>query len=65
MPVLTPDDPPLDDQRWKSLAVLMKRPWFTRAWVLQEVGVAKYPQVFYGDAEFSYRDLMKLIKWMR
>lgn len=65
MPVLTPDDPLLDDPRWKSLAVLMKRPWFTRAWVLQEVGVAKDPQVFYGDAEFSYRDLMKLIKWMR
>src|SRR5205823_5715832 len=63
--ILTPDDLLLDDPRWKSLDVLLKRPWFTRAWVLQEVGVAKDPQVCYGDAEFSYRDLMKLVKWMR
>jgi hypothetical protein len=65
MPVLAPDDPLLDDPRWKSLAVLMKRPWFTRAWVLQEVGVARDPQVLYGDAAaFSYRALMNLVRWM-
>jgi len=65
MPVLAPDDPLLDDPRWKSLAVLMKRPWFTRAWVLQEVGVARDPQVLYGDAAaFSYRALINLVRWM-
>ena len=64
MPLLPTNDPLFDDPRWKSLAVLMKRPWFTRAWVLQEVGLAKDPQVFYGDAVFNYRDLMQLARWM-
>lgn len=64
MDILVAEDPLFEDPRWKSLAVLIKRPWFTRAWVLQEVGLAKDPQVFYGDAVFSYRDLMKLARWI-
>ena len=43
MPVLKPKDPLLDDPRWKSLAELMNRPWFKRAWVLQEVGAGERP----------------------
>src|SRR6202035_936778 len=54
MSILLPDDPLYDDPRWKSLAVLMRRPWFTRAWVFQEAGVAKDPWALYGDTEFRY-----------
>jgi hypothetical protein len=64
MSILLPDDPLYDDPRWKSLAVLMRRPWFTRAWVLQEAGVAKDPWALYGDTEFRYRDLIQLAKWV-
>ena len=64
MPVLAPDDPLLDDPRWMSLAKMMESVWFTRAWVLQEVGLAKDPSVLYGEVEFSHRDLMKLAQWV-
>ena len=43
MPVLASDDSLFDDSRWKSLATLTQCTWFTRAWVLQEVGLAKDP----------------------
>jgi hypothetical protein len=63
MPVLHVSDPLYDDPRWKSVATLHRLPWWTRAWVVQEVGLAKDPQVLYGPVEFAYRDLMKLAAW--
>jgi hypothetical protein len=57
MPILLPDDPTFADNRWKALATLMDVSWFSRAWVLQEVGVAKLPWVIYGNAEFEYRGM--------
>src|SRR5271155_2118035 len=58
MPVLAPDDSLFDDSTWKSLATL------TRAWVLQEVGLAKDPRILYGEVDFSYRDFMRLALWV-
>jgi heterokaryon incompatibility protein (HET) len=64
MPILSPDDPTFADTRWKALATLMDVDWFSRAWVLQEVGVAKLPWVIYGKSEFNYRHLMQLSRWV-
>jgi hypothetical protein len=64
MPILDQEDRTYDDPRWKSIATLMKMPWFTRAWVLQEVGLAVTPIAFYGPIEFPYRDLMRLAIWV-
>ena len=64
MPIISTDDAILSDPRWGSLAVLMRCEWFSRAWVLQEAGVAKKPRILYGRAEFSYSDLMKLTRWI-
>ncbi|KAI9772731.1 MAG: hypothetical protein M1840_000326 [Geoglossum simile] len=64
MPVLAADDPVFEDARWKSLAALMGCVWFSRAWVLQEAGMAADPRVLYGSLEFSYRDLMNLSRWI-
>ena len=64
MPVLAPDASLFDDPRWKSLATLTKCTWFTRAWVLQEVGLAKDPRILYGEVDFSYRDFMRLALWV-
>ncbi|RYP15309.1 hypothetical protein DL765_005790 [Monosporascus sp. GIB2] len=36
----------------------------SRAWVLQEVGMAKVPLALYGNIEFRYRDLVKLMQWL-
>jgi hypothetical protein len=64
MPILAPTDPTLDDPRWKSFGYLMKRPWFTRAWTLQEVGVAEKPIALYGNEEFDYRHLTQMSRWL-
>jgi hypothetical protein len=56
--------PPTQDSRWRSFGPLLRKPWFTRAWVLQEVGLAKDPRVVYDDVDFSYRDLMAAVKWL-
>lgn len=64
LPILATDDPVLKDPRWRSVGTLMNCVWFTRAWVLQEVGVAADPCVLYGSIEFKYRDLMRLSRWI-
>jgi hypothetical protein len=64
MPILAANDPVYDDPRWKAVAKVAKHVWFTRAWVLQETGLAKDPRVLYGKIEFSYRDLMRLAVWV-
>jgi hypothetical protein len=63
MPALGASDPLYDDPRWRAVATLHRVPWFKRAWVIQEVGIAQNPRVLYGPVEFSYRDLMKLALW--
>jgi hypothetical protein len=64
MPVLKEDDPILDDKRWPAVATMIGQPWFTRAWVLQEVGLAKNAIVLYGVVEFSYQELMAMAIWV-
>jgi hypothetical protein len=64
MPVLPGNDTVLDDPRWAAMATLTQCVWFSRAWVMQEVGLAKVPIVLYGSIEFKYRDLMNLATWV-
>ncbi|KAI6351944.1 hypothetical protein MCOR25_009660 [Pyricularia grisea] len=65
------------DPRWSALPALLKKSWFQRAWVLQEIGLARDPRIVYGDANprssravpddnelISYRDLMCVIEWI-
>jgi Heterokaryon incompatibility protein (HET) len=63
MPILSQDDPLFDDPRWRSLATMNNCVWFTRAWVVQEVGLASNPRALYGDIEFSYKGLITLAAW--
>jgi hypothetical protein len=63
-PVMGKTAPPIFDPRWKSLGPLLRKDWFTRAWVLQEVGLARNPRVVYDHVDFSYRELMAAVKWL-
>ncbi|RKU48735.1 hypothetical protein DL546_000603 [Coniochaeta pulveracea] len=56
--------PDTKDPRWKSLGPLFDNSWFTRAWVVQEVGLAKNPRILYDEADVSYRQLMSLVTWL-
>jgi len=61
---LRSDDPLVEDNRWHGVAALLQRPWFSRAWVLQEAGSAKTATVVYGDVQFDYRKFVGLVKWV-
>jgi Heterokaryon incompatibility protein (HET) len=50
-----------NDKRWFAAGTLTRQPWFERAWVLQEAGLADNPRVYYGKVEFSYRDLIAVL----
>lgn len=63
IPSLRQNDPLQTDPRWRSMAIFMQRPWFRRAWVIQEVGLARDPRVFYGRCEFGYRDMLRVMRW--
>lgn len=64
-PVVLPSHHPLrNDPRWYALATLTEKPWFTRAWVIQEAALAKEPIVLYGRADFGYRDLVVILRWL-
>jgi hypothetical protein len=66
MPVLDSTDLFLKDERWGYLADMLGRPWFTRAWVVQEVGLATDPRVLLGaGVDFSYRDVTQLALWQQ
>lgn len=60
---LNPDDPLFDDPRWEAVGAFVNQEWFKRAWVLQEVAVARNPYVLYGYSGFSYRDFIMLFSW--
>jgi hypothetical protein len=49
------DDPRLA-RNWTSLAALMQRPWFTRRWVIQEIGLAKAGVLQCGNDTVLWRD---------
>jgi hypothetical protein len=54
----------LADSRWEGVSKLLLQPWFSRAWVIQEVGLAKSVIAVYGQEEFDYRDFIRLMKWV-
>ena len=41
--------PKSDAPEWKSLKVYLRRPWFSRVWIIQEVAAAKEAIVIVGD----------------
>lgn len=45
---------PESSQAWRALANLMQRSWFTRRWVIQEVGFARHAVLRCGSASVSW-----------
>ncbi|KAF2838113.1 hypothetical protein M501DRAFT_976223 [Patellaria atrata CBS 101060] len=43
-------------RNWDALAALMKRDWFTRKWVIQEITLAKRAELLCGDKRVTWRD---------
>jgi hypothetical protein len=48
---------PEEISRWEALAEIYRRAWFTRMWVIQEVGMASCAVMKCGDAEIAWAEL--------
>lgn len=49
-------------ERWRHLAELYRRPWFTRLWVIQEVGLASQAWVMFGSEIIAWREISDTAK---
>ena len=64
LPLLPDNHPIRNDWRWYALGILMESPWFSRTWVVQEAALANEPIVLYGRAEFGYRNLVTVVRYL-
>ncbi|PMD26709.1 hypothetical protein NA56DRAFT_697947 [Hyaloscypha hepaticicola] len=64
LPLLPDNHPIRNDWRWYALGILMESPWFSRTWVVQEAALANESIVLYGRAEFGYRNLVTVVRYL-
>lgn len=50
----------LDRELWLTVERLMSSPWFTRVWVLQEVGLARKATLACGKARMNFCELVEM-----
>ncbi|KXS95049.1 hypothetical protein AC578_3892 [Pseudocercospora eumusae] len=51
----------VESPHWAALSALIRRPWFTRRWIIQEVGLAKEAVVHCGDKHIEWRKFASVI----
>ena len=44
-------------RQWEALRRLFRRPWFTRVWVVQELGLSRAAKFYCGDSQFDRMEL--------
>ncbi|MCJ1229715.1 hypothetical protein MMC12_006384 [Toensbergia leucococca] len=49
---------------WRALSSVFNHPWFTRAWIIQEVVLPAQAQVVCGDQISSWNALTKTVNWI-
>ncbi|KAF2264433.1 HET-domain-containing protein [Lojkania enalia] len=55
--------PPLYDPAWQALAQLLQRPWFHRAWIVQEVSVPKDLLIVCGHATIPWDEFCRAVQY--
>jgi Heterokaryon incompatibility protein (HET) len=55
----------IPDTRWNAFRRVTTRPWFTRIWVIQEVGLAPEATVMCGELEINWNLLVKASTFLR
>lgn len=51
-------------EEWRALKALLTRPWFSRMWILQELGVALSATVVCGNQRISWHEVSNMIDHM-
>jgi Heterokaryon incompatibility protein (HET) len=54
--------PPAGDSAWAAIDALFSRPWFRRAWVIQEFVAARSVRFICGERSVDWNDLLRAIK---
>ncbi|KAF2730727.1 hypothetical protein EJ04DRAFT_567496 [Polyplosphaeria fusca] len=57
--------PNISYHNWLGLIALLERPWFKRAWVVQEIALAKNAIVYCGRYNFSWEILSKSLSFIK
>ncbi|KAH7073217.1 heterokaryon incompatibility protein-domain-containing protein [Paraphoma chrysanthemicola] len=55
--------PPLYDPAWSAFAALLKRPWWHRAWIVQEASVTRDLTLVCGDDVFLWSELELAVQY--
>ncbi|KAK0510554.1 hypothetical protein JMJ35_006986 [Cladonia borealis] len=63
--IITQLDDPFDDETWKSVWDLLRRPWFERLWIWQEVRLAREAYLFCGNEGVPWESLRRAILYLR
>ncbi|KAI7541839.1 HET-domain-containing protein [Hortaea werneckii] len=46
---------------WAALSTLMRRPWFSRRWIIQEIALGKCPELICGEKSVPWQDFADVI----
>jgi hypothetical protein len=52
------------DAEWRAMEYLLKRPWFSRVWVVQEIAMSQNTTIFCGKAAFKWTDLSQIVSFL-
>ena len=62
--IIYPNDP-FDDETWKPVVNLLRRPWFERLWIWQEVRLAREAYLFCGNEGLSWDSLRRAMLYLQ
>lgn len=55
-------DNPEASHKWKAMLDLMKRPWFSRRWVVQEIALANSATIYCGEKTIPWKDFSDAVQ---
>jgi hypothetical protein len=55
---------PFSNEFYLALICMLRRPWFQRAWVVQEVTVSRMATILWDYVEYDWDDLVQALKYM-
>ncbi|KAG8530672.1 uncharacterized protein KY384_004027 [Bacidia gigantensis] len=66
IPLITSEDGTLcnDSAKWDMVRQFLKSDWFSRVWVLQEVGLARTAVAFYGGTSIRWSQIIEFLLWV-
>lgn len=55
--------PPLYDPAWNAFTNILQRPWFHRAWIVQETSVTRDVRIVCGSSWIAWEDFVRAVQY--